>query len=356
MYNTSKRFSSLVALGLNTLLPSFAFSDEQAKAADLFLAQAPSNPSQTRNLQIYSQVADLRSSRAVSNDGSIFNSSSVVITQDTVIGSKDKRWNVTTDSMTTKASKNITISNNAVLEMYATNNAGFGYLFAGGWKSLTWSGGTIKIDFLAGGWGGGNSPRGGLGAFGNHLFTINSNLDFTYTENEKGSGWRPDAVSAVGTDSSGVLKLLGNSVKIHAIGDKTQNRNNGIFALMAHSNGRIYLNAKDDGSLNNKNALTQVEGSISTGSTATGAGSGQIYAHFAGNPSYLKGNIYVGFYDGSSMTGDIDVQGDGSHNITFDQASFIGSVKNSGWCYKQKHQHHHHFQKHSRKNFWKWQK
>lgn len=78
--------------------------------------------------------------------------------------------------MTTKASKNITISNNAVLEMYATNNAGFGYLFAGGWKSLTWSGGTIKIDFLVGGWGGGNSPRGGLGAFGNHLFTINSNL------------------------------------------------------------------------------------------------------------------------------------------------------------------------------------
>ena len=371
----AKKFSttslkSFVALGLSSILPSLAFSSESNKALNQLLttaSQAPSD-SKTQKMENYSPVVDLRSSKAITNDGSIFNNNPVNITQDTVIGSSSNRWNVARDMQQTKVSKNITIANNATLSIYALNNAGYGYIFAStvGDMGLTWSGGNIVIDFQSSGWGGNDNVRGGIIANGS-LFQINSNLDFTYREgsNSAGHDYRAQGVAAVGANYGGTAKLLGNRIKINAIGQKNQNIGLGIFSLVAHDGGSIYLNAKDDGSANNQNAIVQLDGSISTGLAKNSghyAGNGKIYANFTGGDSYLNGNIYSGRYNGgsklvanftdgasmtgeivllgdstptsqitfsngSTLTGDINALSDGKHNITFDSSGFVGTIE-----------------------------
>ena len=202
---------------------------------------------------------------------------------------------------------------------------------------------------------------------GGGTFTINSTLDFTYREdsNTAGIDFRSMAVSAIGANIGGTIKLLGNQVKITAQGQPNQNVGLGIFSLLAHSGGKIYLNAKDDGSISNPNAIIQLTGSISTGmkrNYENTIGNGKIYANLTGSQSYLNGNIYSGRYGGNSeavisftnnaqmrgdivfldsssaptskitftnakLTGDINALGSGNHNVVFDQSSFIGTIK-----------------------------
>lgn len=367
-----KTFKSFVALGLSTILPSFAFSNESDEALTQLLSTTPSNPndSKVQTLASYSPVVDLRTSRAVTNDGSIFNGNAVNITQDTIIGTLDNRWNVTTDDIETKASKNITIANGATLTINATNNTGFGYVFAGvddQSKRINWSGGNIVIDFQSSGWGGYNNVRGGLESDG-YVFEISSNLDFTYREddNTAGNGSRSAGVSAIGSAFNGSVKLLGDQIKINSIGKENQNIGLGIFSLLANRGGAVFLNAKDDGTINKTNAIVQVKGSISTGlgsiPSTNNRGEGKIYAHFTGSQSFLEGNIYSGLYGGNSevvasfnnnaqmrgeivflsdstsstsnitftnakLTGDINALGSGNHNAVFDRSSFIGTIK-----------------------------
>lgn len=263
-----------------------------------------------------------------------------------------------TNDAKTKASKNITINNNATLEIYATNTTNYGYVFsqALGNDHITWQGGTIKIDFTARGWGGVNTVRGGLATDTSANFIILSNLDFTYTQDQNDHEFRTFGVTAIGSQVQGTIKLLGDYVRINSIGDgNSYNNTLGIFALEASADGSIYLNANDDGTLRNKNAITQIQGGISTvlyASNGTLQDSGKIYAHFSGKDSYLNGNIYVGnlknnssgynnkdnhtddqsevvmsFSNGASMTGDIYKAKDkGLMNLTFDNATLIGSA------------------------------
>ncbi|WP_305862312.1 autotransporter outer membrane beta-barrel domain-containing protein [Helicobacter cholecystus] len=245
----------------------------------------------------------------------------------------------------TKTTKNITINNNATLEMYATNSLDFGYSFAYLVnKTITWQGGTIKLDFTAGGWGGVDTVRGGFAADASSTFTITSNLDFIYRESSKET-FRSQGVAAIGAHSkNSKIKLLGNYIRINAIGQNSYNENKGIFALNASKGGSIYLNANDDGTLRNKDAITQIQGNISTGlkSTYTNSGSGKIYAHFSGKDSYLKGNIYANLYDNDSDNSKINIsfsngalmigniyrcQDKGVMNLTFDNATLKGSAK-----------------------------
>lgn len=225
---------------------------------------------------------------------------------------------------------------------------------------------------MAGGWGGNDSQRGGILAIGNTSFTINSNLDFTYRENEETEIFRYRGVSAVG--SLGNIKLLGKRISINAIGKNKQNYGLGIFALTAYkkdsgNQAEIFLNAKNDGSTNDYDAEIQVNGAISTGLAGdnfTRLNGGKIYANLTGSNSYLHGNIYSGryggdskvvanFINGASMEGDVVLLGsngttqqepyskitfssnsrmygnivtlsDNSHLIAFDYSEFVGSI------------------------------
>ncbi|RDU70056.1 autotransporter outer membrane beta-barrel domain-containing protein [Helicobacter cholecystus] len=275
----------------------------------------------------------------------IFNQSTITIDQNTTIGSFDARYNVQTNEMTTKLSKDITINNMATLEIFATNTTGYGYVFASSVNAGTqrsWTGGTIKINFLSSGWGGVDLARGGILTDVKGKFEISSNLDFTYREDDDQATWRTLGVSAIGSHDSGVVKLLGNYIKINTIGHPIHNQQRGIIALMASQNGSIYLNANDDGTIKNKDAIIQIKGSISTGlkSLNTEEGSGKIYAHFSGKDSYLMGNVYAGLYGGESQTnlsfsnnahmiGDIYALDNKTHDITFDNANLTGKASYS---------------------------
>lgn len=275
------------------------------------------------------------------------NQSPIVINQNTTIGSSTSRYNVNNSQGSsvreTKTTKNITINNNATLEMYATNQADFGYSFAYLLnKTIIWQGGTIKLDFAANGWGGVDMVRGGFAAEGNSTFIITSNLNFTYKESSNDL-FRSKGVAAVGAHSqNSKIKLLGNYVRINTIGQNSYNENRGIFALNTSRGGSIYLNANDDGTLRNKNAVTQIQGGISTGlkTMYTNEGSGKIYAHFSGKDSYLMGNVYAGLYGGESQTnlsfsnnarmiGDIYALDNKTHDITFDNANLTGKASYS---------------------------
>ena len=316
------------------------------------------------------------------NDGSIFNKD-VVIGSDMTIGTKGSRWNVWNgnNKETTKASKNITILNGATLTIDATNGADFGYMFAAisskdtKENKITWTGGNIVLDFQSAGYGGVDGGRGGIyAADSGKVFTINSNFNFTYREYDNSTSsnghdgyFRGSAVAAISSFEQGKVFLDGDIIKITTDGKKNQNYGLGIFALSSYRNGTIYLNAKENGSVNKNSAVVQIIGSIATGMNKANSnqpsGSGKLYAHFTGDASFLKGNIYSGLYGGNSnlevsftggatMDGDIVFLGDsrgerseiifnnsskfkgnintlasGTHTVTFDGSAFEGVVK-----------------------------
>lgn len=95
----------------------------------------------------------------------------------------------------------------------------------------------------------------------------------------------------------------------------------------------IYLNAdpNNPSQAHNQNNILKITGDIkSTANT-------KLYAHFSNAQSYLNGNVFLGsgstnlvFSNGALANGNIDFIDDkGSHNITFDQASFIGHIKDT---------------------------
>lgn len=346
-YTKNPKHSSktLIALGLASLLPNFAFSSDGDDALTQLLSTAPTNPndSKTQTLTSYSPVADLRTSKTT-YDQTFENGLGINKTY-----MFDKNTNVFVgDISTSNSSASLVLSfqanNSAIVTMdfdldkcvslgLFTACGGLG----GNWGAVTFSGnGTfvINADMHA------NTNYNETSAFidlnsrlfGNHKY----NLDITSKMIFKATGNVGSFLRTTTGSTNGAFKINSPYLEID-MNNGGANKNTQKYFIFtqsynASSFATIYVNANPDmPTLSDSDSnILKITGNIRSDIRTL------FYAHFTNSDSFLKGNLELGtgsanitFSNGSSMTGDINIIGDGTHSIIFDNASFMGTIKSS---------------------------
>ena len=348
MHNTSKRFSSLVALGLSTLLPSFAFGAESDEALTSLLAQAPSNPSQIRNLQAYSPVVDLRTQRATVDytqnppfpSGGTWN-------QDTTINVNLQNVGVMEDGnrfFNANNQAHVTMNFTVANPMTGGGLQNIGIL-AAQLNQIVFQGNGF-FDITANITNQNEADTNSfIGAWDNHLVDVLFSISSPFRFVAQGKTQNFLLVYSFGGYGDGKYLLNSPYIEIDMSKNTASNKNiiklSNSFGTVNVGNPTFFINANesDPTKAHNTSNVLKFTGNIQLDR-------GIFYANFTNNQSFFKGNLELGegksnisFSGGSRLTGNIDfikqsgtnvTIGTGTHTITFDQASFIGSVKNSG--------------------------
>lgn len=345
--NSKHSSKILIALGLAGLLPSFAFSSDSDDTLAQLLSVAPVNPndSKTQTSTSYSPVVDLRTLRVVEVDetsnppfpnGGTWDANTIVNIN---IENVDYIYK-TTRIFQANNGANVVMNFNVVNPQYHSMQWGSTTLIDS--QGILTANESTKIAFR-----------------GDGMFDITASITGNVTDTSatfmgiwdygREDGIRTEITSRFkfqakdklrnfvhfyqGENGSG--KHIWNSpyIEIDMSGSSWSGERY-VISNGGWSNPFIYINANqsDTSQADNKTNILKFTGSIDIGTVY----SARLYAHFTNSDSFLKGNLglnsgesNISFSNNASMTGDINITGDGTHSITFNNASFMGIIKSS---------------------------